>query len=70
MLTGTMKYQTPYSQELRAKVYELVEGGYSVTKACQLYGMPRKTYYKWLELDHDPKETTPTAKEDRTDGLV
>src|SRR3989338_2876303 len=40
-------------REMRFRWYRLVEGeGKSVKEVCQLFGMPRKSYYKWYARDH------------------
>lgn len=47
-----MKRQTPYPKELRLRWYRLVDAEKrSVQEVCQLFGMPRKTYYKWRQYD-------------------
>ncbi len=47
-----MRYQTIYIKNLRLRWYRLVEAKKRpVKEVCQLYGIPRKTYYKWYRLD-------------------
>jgi IS30 family transposase len=54
-----MRYQTPYSKEVRFKIYYLVEREKrSVREACLLYSIPRKTYYKWYRKDHGLADST------------
>lgn len=48
-----MRYQTIYSRTLRLRWYRLVEAEKRpVKEVCHLYGIPRKTYYKWYKIDH------------------
>lgn len=48
-----MRYQTPYLKTLRFRWYRLVERNHrSVESVCTLYGIPKKTYYKWYRRDH------------------
>lgn len=48
-----MKNQTIYHKELRLRWYRLVEAEKQpVKEVCRLYGLPRKTYYKWHKIDH------------------
>jgi transposase len=49
----SMKHYTPYEKELRLRWYRLVEADHRpVGEVCVLYGIPRKTYYKWYVRDH------------------
>lgn len=53
MLTNGMKQSTHYPKDLRIKWYRLVEAeDRSVNEVCRLYGIPKKTYYKWYARDH------------------
>lgn len=46
-------HQTPYLKALRLKWYAAVERqGQTVQEACAMYGIPRKTWYKWWNQDH------------------
>lgn len=48
-----MRYSTPYSKTLRLRWYRLVEAKKQpVEGVCRLYGIPKKTYYKWFKRDH------------------
>ena len=48
-----MRYNTPYSRDLRLRWYRLVEAEKrQVGEVCALYGIPKKTYYKWYNRDH------------------
>lgn len=47
-----MKHQTPYAKELRLRWYRQVDAEKrSVKEVCKLFGIPRKTYYKWRNHD-------------------
>lgn len=49
MATPTPKF----SREIRFRWYHLVERqGLTVAAVCRLYGMARKTYYRWYAPDH------------------
>jgi len=46
------KYAHP-PKELRGRWYLQIEKyGKSVTEVCEIFGMSRKTYYKWYKRDH------------------
>lgn len=45
-------HSTPYPKDLRIRWYQLVDREkQSVAAVCSLYGIPRKTYYKWRAYD-------------------
>lgn len=53
MFTMAMRYSTPYTKDLRIRWYRLVEAeGKPVSEVCSLFGVPKKTYYKWYRRDH------------------
>lgn len=63
------KGQSPsYPPRVRQKWYWLVDkGGKMVKEVCQMYFMPRKTYYKWRGLDlgsraYQPDKEHPNTK--------
>jgi len=63
------KGQSPsYPPKVRQKWYWLVDkGGKTVKEVCELYFVPRKTYYKWRRLDlgdhaHIPERVHPNTK--------
>ena len=44
---------TPYEKNLRLRWYRLVEVEHRpVHEVCKLFGVPKKTYYKWYARDH------------------
>lgn len=48
-----MRHATPYEKDLRLRWYRLVEAEKRpVGSVCALYGIPKKTYYKWYHCDH------------------
>ena len=48
-----MRYNTPYQKDLRLRWYRLVEAEHrAVGDVCTLFGIPKKTYYKWYARDH------------------
>jgi len=58
-----MRYQTPYLKTLRFRWYRLVERNHqSVEYACHLFGIPKKTYYKWYRRDHGFASSTYHAR--------
>lgn len=47
-----MQHQTPYTKELRLRWYRAVDAEKrSIQEVCRLFGIPRKTYYKWRRYD-------------------
>lgn len=63
------KKQIPaYPAKVRQKWYFLVDkGGKTVDEICEMYMIPRKTYYKWKKKDHGshahiPKKEHPDTK--------
>ena len=48
-----MRHNTPYQKDLRLRWYRLVEAEHRpVGGVCKLFGIPKKTYYKWYARDH------------------
>lgn len=64
------KTHSPFPRELRARWYlQTDKYGKSVTDVCQIFGISRKTYYKWYSKDHgmssnqyQPRRTHPHTK--------
>ena len=49
---------TTYPKELRGRWYLTVEKHHqSVKETCAIFGISRKTYYKWYALDHGQKKS-------------
>lgn len=47
-----MHHHTPYSKDLRLRWYRLVDAEKrSVREVCQIFGIPKKTFYKWQSRD-------------------
>lgn len=47
-----MPKPSPYPKDLRLKWYRLVDADHrSVREACQTFGIPKKTFYKWRRRD-------------------
>jgi transposase-like protein len=54
LLTMPFMQTPPYPKFLRARWYLQVEKGKKpVKEVCQIFGVSRKTYYKWYRFDHD-----------------
>ena len=70
-----MRHTTPYQKDLRLRWYRLVETEHRpVEEVCRLYGIPKKTYYKWYNRDHgygsnDHRARTPDKKTKLTHDL-
>jgi len=48
-----MRYKSPYEREFRLRWYRLAERDKrSVREICEIFGIPKKTYYKWYARDH------------------
>lgn len=64
------QHNTPaYPRKVRDKWYFLVDhAGYTVKQVCEMYYIPRKTYYKWRRNDlgrdhtHNPPKEHPDTK--------
>jgi len=62
------KQQPAYGSKIRQRWYFMVEkGGKTVNEVCEMYMIPRKTYYKWRTIDHAnrghiPKKEHPETK--------
>lgn len=51
-MMGDMKKQSPFNKELRIRWYRMVDAeGKSITDVCKIFGIPRKTFYKWYKHD-------------------
>ncbi len=61
------KQQSAYSGSVRAKWYFLVEkAGKKVDEVCYLYGISRKTYYKWKKIDQGTRRYCPKKEHPET----
>lgn len=65
------KKRIVYSQDLAAKICELVGGGLCLKEICELPGMPgRTTACKWLGLHDDFANMYARAREERADLIA